>query len=157
MRVRIHRERLQEEERRERLAFEQERRRMARIRWEREHPEEVERERQEFEARSERERIDRESLLREREERERRRMEQERLRIAEQQRRELWSRLAMEADSFIRTRRMFNTAQPTQYFCQVSQIEQIVPRFGEWRALLEEYEGTLFAFSMHRQSVRVIH
>jgi len=90
------------------------------------------------------------------------RLEQERRRIAEEQRRELWSQLALEVDSFIRTRRKFTTAKPTHYLCRVSTIEcelqsQIAPRFGEWRTLLEEYEGTLFAFSTDRQSVHVVH
>ena len=89
---------------------------------------------------------------------------EERLRRAEEQQRqqELQRKLVMEADTFIRTRRNFDTTQPLRYFCQLRLIEnelrsRFEPRFDNWRGLLAAYEGINFAFSADRQSVRVMH
>ena len=95
----------------------------------------------------------------EHEERRRRAAEQ---REEEQRQREVQDQLAEEADTFIRTRRRFDTTQPLRYFCQLRLIESelrslIDPRFDNWRGLLAAYEGVKFAFSEDRQSVRVMH
>eukprot|EP00965_Chrysotila_dentata_P016040 531250-Pleurochrysis_carterae.AAC.1 len=87
--------------------------------------------------------------------------ERERQAAAERQQ-QLLDQLAMEVDLFIRTRRKFDAAHPTQYLCQISTIEhqlqsQISPRFTDWRKLLNLYDGTWFALSGDQQSVRVLH
>jgi len=87
---------------------------------------------------------------------------QEQLAVALQQQ-ELQEQLAMEADSFIRTRRRFDTTQPLQYFCQLHLFESELGShiqgsgFDNWRGLLAEYEGIRFVFSADAQSVRVMH
>jgi len=75
---------------------------------------------------------------------------------------ELQRQVAMEVDTFIRTRRRFDTTQPLKYFCQLRLIEnelrsRFEPSFDNWRGLLAAYEGINFAFSADRQSVRVMH
>jgi len=75
---------------------------------------------------------------------------------------ELQRQVAMEVDTFIRTRRKFDTTQPLKYFCQLRLIEnelrsRFEPSFDNWRGLLAAYEGINFAFSADRQSVRVMH
>ena len=80
---------------------------------------------------------------------------------AEQERLELWSMLATEVDTFIRTRRKFDSTHPTQYACQISTIEcelrsPAASTFAQWRELLTESEE-MFALSRDGQSVRLRH
>ena len=98
-------------------------------------------------------------------EQQRRHQEEDRRRSAEHDDRraeELQRQVAMEVDTFIRTRRKFDTTQPLKHFCQIHLIEsnlrsRIEPRFDNWQRLLAAYEGIMFAFSADRQSVRVMH
>ena len=90
------------------------------------------------------------------------RREEQRRERQQQQQQELWSQLASEVDSFIRTRRKFDTSQPTQYSCRIDTIEselesRIEPSFDEWRKLVHAFAGTRFALSRDRQSVSVRH
>ena len=129
--------------------------------------------------RHERERLERQQLFREQQQREMEmalddddesesesEYQSRRLRIQRERRvqadEELWSQLASEVDSFIRTRRKFDTSQPTQYSCRIDTIEselesRIEPSFDEWRKLVHAFAGTRFALSRDRQSVSVRH
>ena len=69
--------------------------------------------------------------------------------------RQLWGQMAAKADTFIRARRKFNTASPTEYACQLDTIGRELPTFHNWRALFDVYDGEQFVLSADRRSVSV--
>ena len=75
----------------------------------------------------------------------------------QQQRRERQRReeIASEIDLFIRTRRRFNTSKPLEYACEIALIERDCHQ--EARAIINTFDGSLFAIAHGGASVRVQH